>query len=208
MLMFTLFAGFLDVAINQALALSPLTREELSAYEGKCLGLEMQGTGVTLYVHFSQGSVSLLQQPRGAVDTLISGAPFSLLRMMLERNHHFDRLSALQLLSSGEVKMVGDIHLAQAISDIFSHLNIDWEEKLARAIGDVPAHWLGNRHRAARAWGADSLNRAQLNCAEYLQEEARCLPPALEVQAFLDEVDTLRSDTARLEQRIARLLKP
>jgi len=47
----------------------------------------------------------------------------------------------------------------------------------------------------------------QNNTSEYLQEEARYLPTKYEINHFLNNVDTLRNDTERLTQRIARLEK-
>lgn len=192
-----LFTGLLDLALNQALSLSPLTQQEIQEYEGKCLGVEWQGMNNFMYLHFSQGHIGVLSHPRGELDAMIIGAPFTLLRMMLERNH--------QLISTGEVKVDGDMHFVQAVSDTFARFEIDWEEWLAQNIGDVAAHWLGNQHRAAHAWRQESFNTFQLNLAEYLQEEARLLPAALELQAFYDDVDEVRSDIERLEQRISRL---
>jgi len=195
--MSVLFTSLLDLALNQALSLSPLTQQEIQDYEGKCLGVEIQGMNIFMYLHFSQGNISVLSHPRGEVDAMVIGAPFTLLRMMLERSH--------QLISEGEVKIDGDMHLVQAVSDTFARFEIDWEEWLSQNIGDVAAHWLGNQHRAASHWRQESLNTFQLNLVEYLQEEVRLLPAPLELQAFYDDVDELRSDVERLEQRVRRL---
>ncbi len=197
MLMSVLFIGLLDAALHQALRLSPLSQAEIHNYDGKCLGVEIQNLNIFMYLHFSQGSISLLAQPRGQVNAMIHGAPFTLSRMMLERNH--------QPISSGEVKIDGDMHLAQEVADTFARFEIDWEEWLAHNIGDVAAHWLGNQHRAASAWRQQSLNTCQLNLAEYLQEEARLLPAPLELQAFYEDVDELRADIERLAQRMQRI---
>jgi ubiquinone biosynthesis protein UbiJ len=44
-----------------------------------------------------------------------------------------------------------------------------------------------------------------MNTAEYLQEESRALPAALEAQAFYDDVDRLRDGVERAAARLARL---
>ncbi len=195
--MSALLAGLLDTAFHQALALSPQSQQEMKAYAGRCLGIHLQGLSSSLYLCFSQDKVQVLAHPPGAVDASISGAPFTLLRMMLEHNH--------QLLSTGAVKIEGDIHWVQAVSESLGHMDMDWEEWWAQNVGDVPAHWCGYRHRAAQQWGQESLNRMQQNVVEYLQEEIRWLPAPLEVQAFLEDVDVVRADIERLEQRIQRI---
>jgi ubiquinone biosynthesis protein UbiJ len=44
-----------------------------------------------------------------------------------------------------------------------------------------------------------------MNTAEYLQEESRVVPAALEAQAFYDDVERLRDGVERAAARLARL---
>jgi ubiquinone biosynthesis protein UbiJ len=57
----------------------------------------------------------------------------------------------------------------------------------------------GLRH--ARAAGRDFAETA----AEYVTEESRDVVPRAELDAFHDDVDTLRDDASRLAARISRL---
>jgi len=69
----------------------------------------------------------------------------------------------------------------------------------------VAARQAGKLFRGLREWGMDSADRLSRTLAEYLQEESRDLPTRHEVEAFLDEVDTVAGDVARLEARLRRL---
>jgi ubiquinone biosynthesis protein UbiJ len=45
----------------------------------------------------------------------------------------------------------------------------------------------------------------RMNAAEYLQEESRAVPAALEAEAFYSDVERLRDDVERAEARLVRL---
>ena len=84
-------------------------------------------------------------------------------------------------------------------------LEIDWEEHLSRLTGDIIAHQIGNTVRGLFRWGERSAEHLGQDAADYLQEETDILPVPWEVEGFIEEVDTLRSDIDRLEARVKRL---
>ena len=95
--------------------------------------------------------------------------------------------------------------MAQQVRRFFRDLDVDWEEGLATYLGDAPAHQIGRLVRGVRGWFAESRDAAGRNLAEYLTEERRDLPPRAELDAFLDDVDRLRSDADRLAARVTLL---
>jgi ubiquinone biosynthesis accessory factor UbiJ len=110
-------------------------------------------------------------------------------------------------LVSGEVEISGDTALAQDFSAALARLNVDWEEQLAQVIGDPFARQVGNRVREAEHWSRRTSASMTANLTEYLQEERRLLPTRYEVEAFLNQVDTVRDDVERLAARIEQLTK-
>jgi ubiquinone biosynthesis protein UbiJ len=69
----------------------------------------------------------------------------------------------------------------------------------------VPAHALGRAARGAADWLRRAGEALRMNAAEFLQEESRALPAALEAQAFYADVERLRDDVERAAVRLARL---
>jgi ubiquinone biosynthesis protein UbiJ len=110
-----------------------------------------------------------------------------------------------ELFGSGDLEISGDVELGRRFQRTMEDLEIDWEERLARIVGDVAAHELGNLLRGARAWQARSLHSLGEDLSEYLQEEARVLASRNRVEAFLREVDRVCTDADRLEARLRRL---
>ncbi len=105
----------------------------------------------------------------------------------------------------GEVEFSGDAELAAALQFLFRNLEWDFEEDLARVVGDVAAHRLAAAARSLVAWQQDAAERAGRNLAEYLTEEAGVLAQPAALARFGREVDDLRDATDRLAQRLERL---
>lgn len=103
--------------------------------------------------------------------------------------------------SSGDTALLNEI--------FFLSRNLDWDvaEDLSRFTGDVAAERIV---RTART-GGKQLRDGALNLtqavAEYLTEERPLLAKPGQLADFSAEVDRLRDDAARLEQRINRLNK-
>ena len=81
----------------------------------------------------------------------------------------------------------------------------DLEGEVAKWLGDVPAHALGEVARGLGAWLGRAGAALRMNTAEYLQEESRAVPAPFEAQAFYSDVERMRDDVERLAARLARL---
>jgi ubiquinone biosynthesis protein UbiJ len=187
----------LEQALNAALALDPKTLERLGRLQGRVIAIELTGTGIRLLMQPEQNGLRLMGHYDGAVDTTLRGAPFALLRMGSGRSG--------EGLFSGEVEIDGDVELGQQVQRVFERLDIDWEEHLSRLTGDIIAHQIGNTVRGLFSWGERASDHLAQDTADYLQEETEVLPLHWEVEEFIEEVDTLRSDADRMEARVKRL---
>lgn len=187
----------LEAAVNAALALDPETVTRLTALSGKVVAVELEGTGINLFLLPGREGFRLMGRYDGEADTTLSGSPLALLRL---------RAGAPgEGLFSGDVKIHGDVELGQRMQRILGGLDIDWEEHLSHLTGDVVAHQLGNLARGAMRWGRRAAENLQRDMVDYVQEERRDLPSKGELDEFLAAVDTLRSDLDRLTARIDRL---
>lgn len=187
----------LEQALNAALALDPKTLERLGRLQGRVIAIELQGTGIRLLLQPEKDGLRLMGHYDSEVDTTLRGAPFALLRMSTGRTG--------EGMFKGGVEIDGDVELGQQVQRVFEKLEIDWEEHLSRLTGDIIAHQLGNTVRGLLAWGERSAEHLGQDTADYLQEETEILPLPWEVNEFIEQVDTLRSDVDRMEARVKRL---
>ena len=189
-----------ELTVNRYLALDPEGAAAFAPLAGRIIAIELTGFGTRITVIPSERGLQLFGLYDAEPDCLIQGSPLALARLGMTADKETP-------LVSGEVSIAGDTTLAQDFSAALARLNVDWEEQLARVIGDPFARQVGNRVRDAEQWTARTSATLTANLSEYLQEERRLLPTRYEVEAFLQQVDTLRDDVERLAARIEQLAK-
>ena len=188
---------FIEDAGNRLLRLDPETLRRLGDLQGRVVCVEFRELKRRLYLHPSESGFRITSETDQPVAVTLRGTLATFARLGLG--------TETETLAAGELEIEGDAALGQRLQRIFGNLDLDWEEPLARLIGDPLGHEIGRAARAAFAWHRQTFKTFGLNTAEYLQEEKRLLPVAFEVEAFLNAVDVLRSDVDRLAARIQRL---
>ena len=119
---------------------------------------------------------------------------------------------ALRIMSGDEsakmlIKVEGDTHLATELSKVLQNMRWDIEDDLSKVVGDIGAFKIGEVSKKTFAGiKQQSINAAEM-LSEYWQEEKQMLAKKRHVEQFNAEVDTLRSDVARFEKRLAKLTK-
>lgn len=194
------FAGLIAAGVQAAFAAalqgSSAAHADIAKLDGKVIRLEPAGLPLTLHFLPQAGAVTVAADYRGREPDITVRAPaVSLMAAALRRDDAVPR----------GMHISGDAETAQVFSRLLKHADLDWEELLARRIGDVAARQVGNALRGALRWGRDAGQRLGQDVADYLHYESRDLPPRHEVQKFLDGVDRLRDDAARLQARLQRL---
>ncbi|MFO8025786.1 SCP2 domain-containing protein [Thiohalophilus sp.] len=186
-----------ETGLNRALRLDPMTFEQLARFEGKRIALVLKGTGLTLLLLPGHDGIQVMSGDADQADTVISGTPLALAELSVG--------DARRVLFAGEVTIRGDVETGQAFKRLLDHLDIDWEEQLSRYLGDVAAHKLGDLFRSLQGWSQQARHILGRNLAEFLQQESRQLATREVVTEFVREVDLLRDDSERLQQRVVLL---
>ena len=106
-----------------------------------------------------------------------------------------------------EVRVSGDAEFAQSIEFVVRNARWDAEEDLSRIFGDVAAHRMVDAGRGLVRLQAQAARSIARNLSDYLVEERGVIVRRREIDAFVQEVDTLRDDAERLAQRVARLTR-
>ncbi len=189
--------ALLEHALNKAISLDVSGTPDLAALHAKTIAIELSGLELTLYARIFDRQVRLQSQAPSRVHATIAGSPLALARL----GWAGDRAGILQ----GDVTLSGDMDVARALQKLLAAADIDLEEELSRHVGDVFAHQIGNSVRGMMRWGREVARRLELDSGEYLVEEKYLVPARCEVTGFLDDVDALRADLERLEQRWQRL---
>jgi ubiquinone biosynthesis protein UbiJ len=201
-MLFAALTATLETAFNTWLKLDAETHGNalirLQALQGKLICLHVSNPDLHLYFLPTADNVRVTTAYAAEPDVTIHGSALALMRLSAAED------TGKAMLEQG-IKIEGDMGLGNHFSQILREIDVDWEELLSRAVGDVLAHQMGQITRNAKGWLEGSAQAMRLNTREYLQEETQILPADAEIRRYLDEVDTLRMDVDRLEARIKRL---
>lgn len=128
----------------------------------------------------------------------ISGTPITFLRLI--------RASTANELRASKATICGDTETIEGFSELLRLACPEIEEELSYLVGDVLAYEISGMTRRLTTWGNRALQSVAINTSEFIQEESSQLPPRIEIERFNCEVEVLREDIDRAEQRIDRLL--
>jgi ubiquinone biosynthesis protein UbiJ len=164
--------------------------ERLSRFAGKVVRFDIAPFSLS-YLILPDGQICRAEPPD--VATVVCEIPPSLLPRLLLH----DELAYADINSSGEQALLTEIFY------LFRNLRPDAAMDLSPLTGDVAAERIVQALRY-NPLGTSILNLAQAT-TEYFTEERPLLAKPQRVNEFMQQVDTLRDDIARLEQRITRL---
>ena len=189
----------LEAALNRALALDPETRAALAALGGRSIELAVESPPLALRVtvdgdRLRVGPVDAEREPDLGVRATIGG--------LLSQLPMFRRDDAPPV---GRMRVSGDAELARRLQRLAERFDPDWQQPFAEVFGDVIGVQVANAVAAGLRHARDAGRDLAEVAAEYVTEESRDVVPRAELDAFHDDVDTLRDDAARLAARIARL---
>lgn len=196
--MLTFALPAIEKTLNHYLKLDPETKTRLGALNKKVILLQLEPIALKIYWLFTADSMFLVDKYEGPIDVTFKGSLFDFLRFSTNMQDN-------SMVFAGNITTTGDLDTAQDFKALFANLDIDWEEQLSHVTGDVIAHQIGNVFRSIKSWSQQSATTLQRDITEYVQEEARWLPPREELQHFFAGVDKLRDDAERLELRINKL---
>lgn len=193
----------IQAAVNRLLALDPELAEDMGELEGSVFEIHVLGVDRRVQLHVSPAGIALVdvgeeERTRVAADVIVSGPPFTLLRLLVS-------LDSVDGVLPAGVSISGELALVQRLAALARRTRLDWEEPLSRLLGDTAAHEIG---RGVRALGSHLLTVADTlgaDVGEYLREERRLAPTRIEVEDFAADVDRIRDDVERLEARVGRL---
>lgn len=197
MLLTTLTAA-LETAFNAWLKLDDQAIERLGVLQGRVIAVHISNPGLELYFIPTNDGVKVMTHYDNEPDVKLSGSALAFMRLSGAED-------IAKAMLENNIQVEGRMALAEQFSSIIRDVDIDWEELLSRAVGDIVAYQAGQFTRGSKGWMDDTTDAMRMNTSEYLQEESRILPAEDEVRMYLDAVDTLRSDVDRMEARVNRL---
>lgn len=188
--------AILERGLNRALALDPAGRQALMAALSGPVQFSIEAPlNLTLALVPAADRINVVGQPPEAPALELAGRPMAFAALATGDD---------QVFSQGRIRVIGDMALAHQFQRALDQLDPDWEAAMADYVGDVPAHFLGQRLRGAVKWSRQAFRSLNANVEEYIHEESRSLPGRRELEATFEDIDQLSLRVERLDARIRR----
>ncbi|SDN82208.1 ubiquinone biosynthesis accessory factor UbiJ [Vreelandella arcis] len=197
----TLLLAGCERTLNALLARDPASPGRLAALAGSRLLVRFEQPHLALVMHYHAAGVDLLRADGlddQQADAVVELTPETLSAWM-------SGASVEQLMFEGRLAFRGQVHLLEATRALLLDLDLDWENELARWLGDYPAHSLAEGLRRAAGWGLRTKDELVKDVSDYVFEEARLLPGRQQRDVLRDQLTALEVATDRLEARFKRL---
>ena len=179
-------------ALNHLLTQSGWALQRLAHFSGKTARFNVAPFS---FVYAIQDDGTL----RAAAQDVSADASCTLPPSLLPRLALHDEAAFSQVQSEGDAALLNEIFY------LGRHLRWDAAEDLSRITGDIAAERIVQFAKASQQQMRDTALNLSQALAEYWTEERPLLAKSAQVSAFIQQVDELRDDVARLEQRINRL---
>lgn len=177
-------------ALNHLLAQNSWAFQRLSRFSGKTARFDIAPLSFA-YTILPDGTLASAEMS-DSIDAVCIIAPSLLPRLALH-----DELAHAEIQSTGDAALLSEI--------FFLSRNLRWDaaEDLSHVTGDIAAERIVQTVNGKQFF-ASAVNLAQA-AAEYFTEEQPLIAKPQQINSFMQQVDTLRDDMARLEQRIKAL---
>ncbi|MBW3697681.1 SCP2 domain-containing protein [Vibrio sp. T187] len=194
-----LVTAVIETSLNTLVNDDPDLGRRLSRLKGQVIQVNLKELNKTLTFVFSQ-QIDVLAEYEGQPDCYLS-LNLSVLPELREQSN------ITQLIKQDKLVLEGDIQLAQKFAQLMTDCKPDIEEWLSRVTGDVVAHTVVQGIKNVGGFVAKQAGKHQNHLAQVLTEEWKVAPAPLEVAYFCDQVDDVKSATARLEAKLDALLE-
>lgn len=188
-------------ALALAISRDTLTARRLEALQGRLILIEGSSPDWRVYLAPVAGGIALRANSEEEADCTLRAPTPLLARLAISSERQ-------RLLQEPEVFIGGDSQLLVSLQTILGDLQIDGEGELARWIGPVAAHAIGDLVRGARDWTQQTHASLGQSLNDYLTEESRQLVGRPEGQAFAAQLHQLRLQLDRLDARVNHLENP
>jgi ubiquinone biosynthesis accessory factor UbiJ len=187
----------MESCLNQVLSMDTLAQKKLEPLSGKILRVHCELPSLLINIMVSDGRLFLTSSDELTPDTIIRGNATALAKLLAKRKTADFRKDGIVI--------TGNVGLLTALQEILQNIDLDWEYQISKLIGDLPTQALSDSLSAAGKFTRQSRDNLQRDVDDYLHEEKKIFPSAVELKSFYQSVDNLRLRVDRLESRTRRI---
>ncbi len=190
--------NLIESAGNHLLSMDPEFLEQLPPFYGKTFRIQLIEPDYAIDLRPCPDGFIVEKAEHPAPDVTLQGSLWAFVQLGKDGIHS-------DVFEKGRISMQGDAELGQAFQRVLGGLQIDWEELIASLVGDMAARSIHRFAGELKNWFSESSDHFKQNSGEILQQELKVAPSQVEADDLAQQIETLRSDVARLEARLAKI---
>lgn len=183
--------------LNEQIKASTAARDRLAELAGRRFAVTIKGSSFRVVIEALDDSLRLTRSADPECDVELTAGALDLMKLA--------KSSSLSELKNSGASLNGNLHTAEAFSELLRLAVPEPEALLADWVGDMPARGIAQTARGARDWGRKASRSIERNVADYLQEESPALTPPALARQFSADVERLRDAVDRAAKRIELL---
>lgn len=187
--------------LNTYLAADPEIAARLDFSNGKSIIVNLSDLQFSYALIIESRKIKLTTTLPEHFNTKVKGRSFSLLRLLT------DQAPANSVIKGTDIEIEGEVLFLQNLRDIFSSIEIDWDDFFSPYLGDVLSRQVTQGFKKVFQVAKKNSQLFKKNISLYVQEEVQLFPPQEEIRDWYDDVVCLRDDVERAEARLENLLK-
>ena len=194
----TIAAGAACRGINHVLSSEPWATGELARHAGK-----------TILLKLPVGDLCFEITPAGLLAVFEASDTSSLVLELSAKalSELTGSTGSLREQAFKAVKITGDADLAQLLGRLVGQVRWEYEEDLARLVGDATANFAVRQGKKFVSASKSAANDLLSNVVEYVSEERKILLNQRDFMAHKNELNELRDAVDRMEKRIQILVQ-
>lgn len=189
--------SLLEPLLNRVVRLDPAAGERLQHLAGKQLAVELIDTPFQLVLTAQHDGIWLNQQHE-TVDCRVKVRWHALKQLQ-------DPANITLLIRRNDLDIEGDLATLQKFSQFFAQLNPDWQEALARWIGDANSYRLAQALTALSSWLRQQGQQHQQTVQSLAHDELQLTATIADIRQFGRDVRDIEARTEHLAHQLSKL---
>lgn len=191
--------SFLEPLINNLLKEDASAEEKLIKLNGKSFSVQLSNLSIQLKLSVINDKLLLSNNIEGADCKVVTST------------EHLKQLSdasqLTKLIKEDKLELEGDLAIAQAFSALFMDNDINWQNALAKYVGDGMAHRILEKAENLAKLFKNKSTDANYTLSTLMTDELKVAPTEQEVANFSNQVDDLTANVDRLSAKLTQLRK-
>ena len=191
--------SFLEPLINNLLKEDASAKEKLIKLNGKSFSVQLSNLSIQLKLSVINDKLLLSNNIEGADCKVVTST------------EHLKQLSdasqLTKLIKEDKLELEGDLAIAQAFSALFMDNDINWQNALAKYVGDGMAHRILEKAENLAKLFKNKSTDANYTLSTLMTDELKVAPTEQEVANFSNQVDDLAANVDRLSAKLTQLRK-